>query len=382
VLKRDIQRVVTKHNKVYEQLLQSVRAGFYDPGERMPNEKQFAAQFQVSVGTITRVLETLVREGVLTRRRGSGTYISTAPAAEAEEPHIIFVLRSATDIDSHAYLQPIFHALSESTTRQGVSFEVAVVAPAHWQELPRRFPGSGFYFVSPVLESLPMLVRLWDRHPCFVVVGASWDEPVPFPTVDCDNRRGAHCAVEYLLHLGHRRIAMINGEESSTNCRDRRRGYEEALGLWDIPADPSRLVQADGSMELSSVARNRVMNLLLARQGPTAIFCAGYYLALEVIDIARQLDVALPAHLSVIAVDNPKSAQYLQPPLTTLCQPLAEIGARGAARLLSLMRNGTSGIEPSEQLPAELILRGSCAPPREMLSHAAHPEASRPLAAF
>jgi LacI family repressor for deo operon, udp, cdd, tsx, nupC, and nupG len=159
---------------------------------------------------------------------------------------------------------------------------------------------------------------------------------------------------------------VVSGEDYSANCRDRRRGYEDALRLWDIPTNPDWLIPAGGSMELSPEARNRLVDLLLSRQGPTAVFCAGYYLALEVIDVARQLDVALPAHLSLVAVDDPKSAQYLNPPLTTLCQPLAEIGARGAARLLTLMRDGAPDIPLAEQLPAELVLRGSCAAPREM----------------
>lgn len=387
--------MLTKHGRIYNTLLQRIRSGVYASHTRLPNEKQLAAEFDVSVGTLTHALETLVQEGILTRRRGSGTYINALPEKKVDEPRVIFVLTSATDINSHAYLQPIFTALSESTAQQGVSFEIAVVPHDHWLELPQRFPGSGFYFVSPVIESLPVLTALWECRPCFVVVGASWETPVPFPTVDCDNRRGAQRAVEYLLHLGHRRIALVNGEDSSANCRDRRNGYRDALHLWDIPEQPGWLIPAGSSTELSAQAKNRLVDLLLSRQGPTAVFCAGYYLALEVIDVARRLDVVLPAHLSLIAVDDPKSAQFLQPPLSTLCQPLAEIGTRGAARLLSLLRDAAPGSSPSghslsgpvapELLPAELILRGSCALPREPLSpaepaHAAFAGAAPPTA--
>jgi DNA-binding LacI/PurR family transcriptional regulator len=244
------------------------------------------------------------------------------------------------------------------------SIEVTYVPMDSWLELPERFPDSAFFFVSPDRDTHNILTELWHRKPCFVVTGASWELPVPFPTVDSENRGSVRRAVEYLLHLGHRRIALVNGEDECANCRDRQHGYEDALTAWDVNIEPEWEIAAGGSMTLSATARNQLADLLLARTAPTAVFCAGYYLALEVMGVASRFGISLPDQLSLVAVDDPISASYLKPSLTTLRQPLAQIGARGAERLLALMQNGMPDTPLAEFLPCELILRDSCVAPR------------------
>jgi DNA-binding LacI/PurR family transcriptional regulator len=340
--------------------MKEIRDGIRGVNQRLPSEKDLAVEYGVSVGTVVRALDDLVRQGVVTRRRGAGTFVNGEPCALT---NIIFIYEQSTDISSHTYFGPIFDGLCQICFQNDINLGIATAASGEWSSLPERFPNSAFFFASPTIGSRPALTGLWHQKHCFVVVGASWEEPVPFPTVDSDNFNGARRAVEYLLRLGHRRIALVNGEDESANCRDRRRGYEAALRSWKLPSEPELIVSAGASMEFTGAARNSVIDLFLASNPPTALLCAGFYLALEVMDVARGLDVTIPDQLSIIAFDDPKSAQYLQPPLATLRQPLTELGLRGATRLLQIMRSGEPDFPLEDQLPVDLILRASCSHP-------------------
>lgn len=352
----------TKHGKVHTQIVEHIRSGIYLPNKRLPGERDLARQFDVSVGTVVRALDELTRAGWLERRRGSGTYVRLEQPVAASE--IVFVVPYQTDITEHVYLSPLFGALCDVCYREGIPLKIGNIVEPEWALLPERFPQGAYYIVSPSITSEALLRELWlAKHP-MVIVGASWNHPVSFPTVDSDNRDGARRGVEYLLNLGHRRIVLINGTEQDANCRDRALGYQDALQAWDGDVDERLIVWAGSNMTLNPVPRNRLADLLLSRQRPTALFCAGYFLALEAMDVARQLGLAIPEQLSVLAFDDTRSAQYLQPPLTTLRQPLRAIGQMGAEKLIAMMRTGHREESQHTRMPVELITRQSCATPK------------------
>jgi len=125
------------------------------------------------------------------------------------------------------------------------------------------------------------------------------------------------------------------------------------------------VIHPDSDTSLPPAARNVLVDLLLSREAPTAVYCAGYFLALEVLSIAEQLGISVPGRLSVLGTDDPVSARYLKPPLTTLRQPLQELGRRAAQVLLENARRVTDSSVIHEKLPIELVTRASCAPPAE-----------------
>lgn len=355
--------MTTKHHLIRNSLVQDIEVGTLAASVRLPGEKELALQFGVSVGTVVRALDSMTREGWLVRRRGSGTYVRTR---EVQPPSgVTFVVPYDADVADNEYLSPMFHALRHVCFAGEVPLKIASEPDDAWLTLPERFADSAFYIVSPLASSRGVLTELWKRNARFVVVGASWNEPVPFPAIDSDNRAGARRAVEYLLHLGHRRILIVNADTDSANCLDRQQGYRDALAAYDLEADPALQLWTGSSMEISTEVRNHLTDLLLQRDGCTAIFCAGYYLALEVMQTARRLGLRIPEDISLIGVDDPRSASYLEPPLTTLRQPLQEIGAISASRLLAIMRNEDASLANAPlcvRLPMELITRASCLP--------------------
>lgn len=350
-----------KHVWVRQQMLEEIQQGRY--GTRLPTKQQLAQQFGVSVGTISRALDALCREGWLKCKRGAGIYACVSSAPHVKQ--IAFVVSAPSDVMEHTYHGPLFRALGDVCAEANINLMAAFVPASEWQHLPGRYPETAFYVVAPPASSAEVLTSLWPQGISLVVAGASWREPVAFPTIDSDNRDGARRGVEYLLHLGHRRIAYVNGLEDSTNCRDRLAGYLDALRAWGIEAKPQWVIRPDDDTHLSPSARNALVDLLLMPDRPTAIFCAGYFLTLGVMSLAEQLGIAIPRQLSVLGTDDPLSAQYLHPPLTTLRQPLYQMGRRAAQVLLENAMRRSRRVVVQERFPMELVTRASCAPPEE-----------------
>lgn len=350
-----------KHVWVRQQVLEEIRQGRYN--SRLPTKKQLAERFGVSIGTVYRALDSLRREGWLESRRGVGTYACVPALPRFRQ--VAFVVRLPADVVEHTYHGPLFRALCDVCAEAGINLMVASTPVSQWRYLPERFSQTAFYMVAPPVDSAEVLNALWRDGVPLVTVGASWREPVAFPTIDSDNQGGARRGVEYLLHLGHRRIAYVNGAENSTNCQDRLGGYLNALRAWGIEVKPHWIIRADDDTHLSPSARNALIDLLLTPDCPTAVFCAGYFLALDVMAIAEQLGIAIPHQLSILGTDDPVSARYLNPPLTTLRQPLYQVGRRAAEVLLTSLSHQKMPEAVHEKLPVELVTRASCAPPEE-----------------
>jgi LacI family transcriptional regulator len=184
--------------------------------------------------------------------------------------------------------------------------------------------------------------------------------PSGLPTVDSDNFTGAVQAVEHLLGLGHRRIGFIGGRSDLESSRLREAGYRKALADAGIDVDPS-LVRAGDYRKDSTHEPARELLTLPAR--PTAIFAANDLSAIGTLEIARALGLEVPAELSIIGFDDIPESALTNPPLSTVHQPIQQMGAAAIALLITLM-DGTPVDQTHIRLVTSLVERGSTAPPR------------------
>jgi len=179
-------------------------------------------------------------------------------------------------------------------------------------------------------------------------------------TVEADNVGGARAATRHLIELGHRRIAHIRGRTDLVSAQLREQGYREALEAAGIPFDPE-LVRVGGyrAAETTDAARE----LLSRSDRPTAVFAANDLSAIRVLEIARELGLRVPQDLSVVGFDNVPEAANAVPALTTVAQPLHQMGAEAVRLLLGLLAGGTT--EDHLLLPASLVVRASTSPTAE-----------------
>jgi LacI family transcriptional regulator len=178
------------------------------------------------------------------------------------------------------------------------------------------------------------------------------------PTVDSENLKGAVAATEYLLGLGHRRIGFLGGRHDLESATLRERGYREALLTAGVQVDEN-LVQVGGYD--AATAAEPARRLLELDPHPTAIFAANDVTALETIAVARSLGLRVPEDLSVVGFDNVPESALADPQLTTVEQPIQQMGREAVRLLVELIKDPA---QPAARviLPTRLVVRQSCLP--------------------
>ena len=173
-----------------------------------------------------------------------------------------------------------------------------------------------------------------------------------------DNAGGAENAVNYLIGLGHKKIAHITGDVMTQAAAKRLEGYKRALEKNSIPVRQDYIFETDYSR---GAARSAAEKLIKAADPATAVFVASDAMALEVMAVARELGKNIPNDLSIVGFDDNPSGLYGPVGLTTVRQPLirmAEESVKELNRLIGLNKKSVKKI----LLPAELIIRESCKP--------------------
>ena len=200
------------------------------------------------------------------------------------------------------------------------------------------------------------------------------DEDVPGADVArifVENEVGAYMATRHLLEAGHRRIAHIGGPRELFSARERFAGFMRAMAEADVAIDDFlvRFGPYDRASGLSAIRE------FADRQMPTAVFAGSDYIAVGVLDGLRQLALSAPRDVSIASFDDMPFADLLHPPLTTVRQPIEEMGRLGVRTLLARIK--TEATASVARLPTELVIRGSVGPPRSVAPSPGAPDAGR-----
>jgi DNA-binding LacI/PurR family transcriptional regulator len=252
-----------------------------------------------------------------------------------------------------------------------------------WPDVSRSLEGfrsdlvDGMVIVAPDKDD-PMIANLAARGVPAVAVSVP-AEACGIPTVEVDNASGARAVMDHLLTLGHKRIAFLTWPDVPHDTHVRRETYLDVMaeaGLTVPPefyqgvipnymdqyTDPDVFglpLDSEIPFEFYEPARR-----LLARPNrPTAIFACDDRVARDVLQAARDLDISVPDELSVVGFDDIPEASRFEPPLTTVRQPLAEMGA-AATRLLLAILSGADLSAQTRWFEPKLIVRESTGPPR------------------
>jgi LacI family transcriptional regulator len=177
------------------------------------------------------------------------------------------------------------------------------------------------------------------------------------PLVDVDNRRGGFEATQHLLEHGHRRIATIVGPPAWPSAAARLDGYRLALGEAGVEDDPELVEHAAGwDLESGVAAATR----LLDRDADfTALFAHSDLIALGAMRRLREAGVHVPDDVSVVGFDDLPVAAYVEPALTTVHQPMREVGALAAGLVLDRLAGGPPPAPEPHMLRAALVTRDS-----------------------
>jgi LacI family transcriptional regulator len=184
---------------------------------------------------------------------------------------------------------------------------------------------------------------------------------VPSPdvvSVGSTNFRGGQAAGRHLVDLGHRRIAYLGGRATAECSQARLAGFRSALETAGVELPPDHVHSTEDFLYENGL--HGAPRLLSLSPRPTAIFAASDELARGTIEAARAVGVTVPDHLSVIGFDDTEIARIASPPLTTVRQPLQEMGAVALRTVMRLVAGETIDSNHVE-LATELVVRASTA---------------------
>lgn len=334
-----------------------------------PTLEQVATAAGVSKATASKVLNGRPNVSADTRRRVQeaidrlGYTPTTGPRPAQARPCVSLVFRGLNDLFGGRVL--------EGVVAEGRDQGVDVVVDAELLDAGGPVPLSpGWIRAQAALQRTGIILvtteigkdqeRLLRSHRLPVV---HIDPLDPFDqdmvSVSSTNFAGGVQATDHLLGLGHRRIAFAGGEPTSVPVRERLQGYRAALAQAEVPFD-ERLVTLGGHGHAVGIADG--LRLLGLTDPPTAVFAVTDATALGVLEAARQRGLRCPEDLSVVGFDDTYAAITASPALTTVRQPITEMGRVALRTLLGLAR-GERGSFHHMQLSTQLMVRESTAPP-------------------
>ncbi len=240
---------------------------------------------------------------------------------------------------------------------------VAVSAVRHGSARPASWTGAlashdtdGVILVTSELSAAQLEQLHAEGIPLIAVDPVNLPDPA-LPSVGATNWAGGIAATEHLLGLGHRRIAAISGPANYLCSRARVDGYRSALEQAGIRPDPALIRHGTFQHEDGFTCGGELLDL---DDPPTAIFAGSDQQALGVYEAARQRGLRIPQDLSVVGFDDLPAARWVSPPLTTVRQPLADMG-RVAAEMLGALIDGMPPRSQRVELSTQLVVRDSTA---------------------
>jgi LacI family transcriptional regulator len=215
----------------------------------------------------------------------------------------------------------------------------------------------GAILVLPAESGSELLALVRQGYRC-VVVDPSEQPDEGIPAVSAAHSAGADQAVRHLLDLGHRRIAAITGPRGRMATEERLRGYYAAMAGAGVLPEAELVAESDFQVDGGFAAAARLLELP-AR--PTAIFAFNDPLAIGAMRAAAARGLRVPEDVSIVGFDDTNEAQFVTPALTTIRQPLAEMGRMAVSLLVRLLENQTPDAVHLE-LATRLVVRSSTAP--------------------
>lgn len=365
------------YQAIVDDLKNKILSGIYKPEERLPTEFEIASKYGVSRITSKRALEELKLQGLIYRIRGSGSFVSQSLPKMNQSDDIstscinnkgIITIMIPFDVSESSFAQSVRGAseiLDENNFYINVYSGIRNLKAE--QKLIKKLyedniKGIIYYPVSDRGNFEILNTLLLENYP--IVTIDRYFEGLPINYVVSDNEYGAGKATQYLIDLGHKRVAFVShlAIESTTSIRNRYFGYCKTLKRNNIRIN-SNLVKigfADEQHDYyqKELYQNIIRELLTCEV--TAIFAVNDLVATLLMRAAFELNIKIPEDISIIGFDDVELSKHLQVPLTTISQDFYNMGRTAAQMLVNEIRSGQREYN-QVKLPVELIIRESCA---------------------
>lgn len=329
-----------KYKQIYSHLRNSLANREYAPGDRLPSENELVVQFGASRPTVSRALAQLELDGLVERKAGSGTFVSS----KEEQKNLVFGLL-IPDLGVTEIFEPISRGISiarvdghhdllwGSTLSPGAPIEEQAEQLCAYY-LQKKV--SGIFFAPLELtgekdETNQRIARAVDEARIPIVLLdrdiSVYPERSKYDLIAIDNRRAGYVITSHMLETGARRIIFFSRPNSAPTVAERGLGFKEALAA-------SHESGATGWIECGDPSDTAMVGNLIAKHKPDGFVCANDYTAARLMTSLNTLGIDVPSEMKVTGMDDVRYASLLQTPLTTIHQPCLEMGAAALAAML------------------------------------------------
>jgi len=336
--------------------------------KRLPTIQDVACHAGVSITTVSHILHGkrhLYTEKTIKKVEDASQELHYHPnslarsLARRRSYTLGVVIRKLPTSELDMHLGCILSGIFEQTTHYNYQVKLIPWQGETWEALVPTLEDASIDGALLFLTQLSSPLLDWARHthlPC-VAIG-SLSEQEPLSSVDVDNEGALYDATRWLISLGHRRIGYIRGEAGHSDTPLREQGYRRAFREAGLPADPTWTCDGDYTREAGVQGVSRLLD---ACPTLTALLCPTDRAAIGAMEALQKRGLRVPQEISVVGFNDREVAQYVQPPLTTIHKPVAEIGQKAAELLIRQIESDTQA-PVRLVLSAPLIQRASVAP--------------------
>ncbi len=344
--------------QIRDTLRSEILENLYRDGDAFFSELELAARFGVARGTVRQALASLEQDGYLRREKGRGTFVSRKVSDGDRSSTITVSLIVPHCRDS--FVPTILLGVEAAARERGAQvlfrhIESNPVLQSQALEEARAYGAAGvlLFPIDATYRDPALLKLLAEGFPVVLL-----DHYIPGVDVDyvvSDGYGGMLRAVQHLLGLGHRRIGFVTWDVQRSGEAGRFLGFQQGLREWGIEPAADLICQLE---EYPVEDMSPLIELLSRPDRPTAIVTLNDYLAIKVMKVCRDLKLRIPQDLALIGFDNTDLAAQLEVPLTTVSQPIHEIGAQAVRFLLNKITGRSQGPQRLI-LPTSLVIRES-----------------------
>jgi len=258
---------------------------------------------------------------------------------------------------SDAFFPPLIKGITEILDRNEYNIMLSMLETPHILEKYISLYKQGVvdgYILANVKRDDPFPEMLHNDNIPFVSVGKVSPKLKKYPYVDTDNVKGAYDATIYFLEKGHKRIALLKGNNAYSFIQERYEGYILALKKYGVKPDPKLIIEESLTIDGGYKAMKKLLKL---ENPPSAVLACSDYMAIGAINAAIEENWEVPDDISIIGFDDLYINARIDPPLASVRQEIEEMG-RESARLFLHILDNPNDYEP-KIIPASFIWRRS-----------------------
>lgn len=349
------------YKQLADALMQEIDRGVFVPGDMLPSMDDLACRYSINKATVRQAINELAHHGLIYSVPAKGTFVSGTDQSASSEPLACLTIGWISSVPDKGctggYHTEMIQAAHQAVQRTGGRFVVfssnGLSHESFWEMIHQADLDGALLVGSP--NQQPLLHLLNDSLPTVILNDRFLGRRVS--SIYIDNEDGGFLAMDHLLTLGHRKLAMVTGPKEMRHVRERRMGAEMACIRYGLQPEQFQVVEGDFTPEGGMRA---MQELLAAREQPTGIFFFNDEMACGALRfLYEKTEYRVPDDFSIIGFDDISWARLSHPPLSTVHVETELMGTKAVEVLADLIRNQGAAGTANMVIPVRIESRRS-----------------------